>query len=270
MLYREGDCGSVRSNTTKNRSRIATFTSIGEISRELEKSASGPGRGNKSSPTAGKPFKKQTLATAGLTKSVAHRCEKIANIPEEKFEEVIEKAKAEKKPITYADVEKAVKQKDKTESLRQAKQARCIQSSSEVKNNPPLIRNQHYIAEKKDKGEPISSRELIKDELKANPSHSDRWIAKGLGVHQTTVGTIRKELEQSGEVSNLDTSIGSDGRVYPRKRNHRADVFGMLYRTGNCRGCWITPKENRRENRTLRRNGNDFQNGAKCQFHRRF
>jgi len=64
---------------------------IGEISRELEKGHK-VGQGIDVQLPTGGTLKKQTLATAGLTKSVAHRCEKIANIPEEKFEEVIEQA----------------------------------------------------------------------------------------------------------------------------------------------------------------------------------
>ena len=61
-------------------------------------------------------------------------------------------------------------------------------------------------------------RELIRDQLKATPEQSDRQIAKALGVHQSTVGTQRKELEQSGQLSKLDTSKGTDGKEYPRKR----------------------------------------------------
>ena len=60
---------------------------IGEISAPLDKGA-GPGRG-KTIPSGGKPFKTQPLKQAGLTTSVANRCEKIADIPEEKFESII-------------------------------------------------------------------------------------------------------------------------------------------------------------------------------------
>ena len=48
--------------------------------------------------------KREILKTAGVSKDVVNRSEKIADIPEEKFEAVI--AEAKEKPITYADVEK--------------------------------------------------------------------------------------------------------------------------------------------------------------------
>lgn len=63
----------------------------------------------------------------------------------------------------------------------------------------------------------IQKQELIKAQLRETPERSDRQIARDLGVHQSTVGTQRKKLEQSGQVSKLDTSIGADGKEYPRK-----------------------------------------------------
>ena len=47
-------------------------------------------------------------------------------------------------------------------------------------------------------------RGLIREQLKETPEKSDRQIAKDLGVHQSTVGTQRKILEKSGQVSKLD------------------------------------------------------------------
>lgn len=60
-------------------------------------------------------------------------------------------------------------------------------------------------------------RELIRQQLKETPEKSDRQIAKALGVHQSTVGTQRRSMENSGQVSKLDTSTGADGKRYPRK-----------------------------------------------------
>lgn len=60
-------------------------------------------------------------------------------------------------------------------------------------------------------------RELIREQLRETPEKSDRQIARDLGVHQSTVGTQRKELEECGQVSKLDTSTGADGKQYPRK-----------------------------------------------------
>lgn len=59
--------------------------------------------------------------------------------------------------------------------------------------------------------------ELIRQQLKDTPEKSDRQIAAGLGVSPTTVGTARRELEDTGQVSKLDTSTGTDGKTYPRQ-----------------------------------------------------
>lgn len=59
-------------------------------------------------------------------------------------------------------------------------------------------------------------RDLIAQQLLETPEISDRQIAKSLGVSPTTVGTTRKSLN-SDQVSKLDTSIGADGKLYPRK-----------------------------------------------------
>jgi|GEM_PF-630847 len=59
--------------------------------------------------------------------------------------------------------------------------------------------------------------ELIRQQLQETPEKSDRQIAVGLGVSPTTVGTTRKELIDSNHLSKLDTSIGSDGKEYPRQ-----------------------------------------------------
>ena len=71
------------------------------------------------------------------------------------------------------------------------------------------IARRHLTSEQK--------RELIRDQLKATPEQSDRQIAKSLGVSPTTTGTIRHEMENSGQLSKLDTSKGADGKSYPRK-----------------------------------------------------
>lgn len=60
-------------------------------------------------------------------------------------------------------------------------------------------------------------RELIRQQLKETPEKSDRKIAAGLGVSQTTVGTQRKSMEEIGQLSKLDSSIGLDGKERPRQ-----------------------------------------------------
>jgi DNA-binding Lrp family transcriptional regulator len=58
-------------------------------------------------------------------------------------------------------------------------------------------------------------RERIARELKRDPQQSDRTIAKATGASPSTVGTERKEQEQIGVVSKLDTRIGKDGVAQP-------------------------------------------------------
>jgi len=67
----------------------------------------------------------------------------------------------------------------------------------------------HLTAEQK--------RELIAKLLKATPEKSDRQIAETAKASPTTVGTVRAKLEQTGEVSKLDTRIGADGVAQPAK-----------------------------------------------------
>lgn len=42
---------------------------------------------------------------------------------------------------------------------------------------------------------------------------SNRQIASAIGVHHVTVGTIRKEMESTGEIHQSDFRIGQDGRT---------------------------------------------------------
>ena len=58
-------------------------------------------------------------------------------------------------------------------------------------------------------------RELIADQIEETPERSNRWIAKQLGVHHSTVGAVRGEMQSVGGFSQLDHRIGNDGKVYP-------------------------------------------------------
>jgi DNA-binding Lrp family transcriptional regulator len=60
-------------------------------------------------------------------------------------------------------------------------------------------------------------RGLIRAKLLADPSQSDRSVAAAIGVSATTVGAVRRELEQAGKVSKLDTRVGRDGVAQPAK-----------------------------------------------------
>jgi DNA modification methylase len=58
-------------------------------------------------------------------------------------------------------------------------------------------------------------RELIGDQLLETPERSNRWIAKQLGVHHATVGSVRGQLQAGGQIVQLDRTMGADGKVYP-------------------------------------------------------
>ena len=59
--------------------------------------------------------------------------------------------------------------------------------------------------------------ELIREQLRETPEKSDRQMAGSLNVSPTTVGTIRRQMEDEGQLSKLDSSIGADGKERPRQ-----------------------------------------------------
>ena len=60
-------------------------------------------------------------------------------------------------------------------------------------------------------------RELICQQLRETPEKSDRQIAAGLGVSHVTVAARRNELERTGQIDQLKTNIGADGKERPRQ-----------------------------------------------------
>jgi hypothetical protein len=76
------------------------------------------------------------------------------------------------------------------------------------------LRRRHLTAEQK--------RETIAKLIKAQPEKPDLQIAKTVKASPTTVGTVRRELEAKGDVSNLETRTDTKGRRQPaRKRSLR-------------------------------------------------
>jgi DNA-binding Lrp family transcriptional regulator len=68
-------------------------------------------------------------------------------------------------------------------------------------------------------------RGIIEKLLKANPERSDRQIAEVAKVSHPHVGKVRAEMEKTGDVETVSTSIDSRGRKQPRQRGkHAADV----------------------------------------------
>jgi hypothetical protein len=72
------------------------------------------------------------------------------------------------------------------------------------------VHRRHLTAEQK--------RKLIADLIKANPGRSDRQIAAEVGSNRTTAGAVRRELEEAGDVSMIDTRIDSKGRHQPANK----------------------------------------------------
>ena len=61
-------------------------------------------------------------------------------------------------------------------------------------------------------------RGLIREQLIETPELSDRQIAAGLSVNNSTVSRIREKLVKTGDVLQCDTSIDTLGREQPRVR----------------------------------------------------
>ena len=76
------------------------------------------------------------------------------------------------------------------------------------------MHRRHLTAEQK--------RELVANLIKANPRKSDRQIAAEVGSNRTTAGVVRRELEEAGHVSKIDTRIDSQGRQQPASKPERA------------------------------------------------
>ena len=64
---------------------------------------------------------------------------------------------------------------------------------------------------------------LIAESLKADPQLSNREHARRTGASDPTVGTVRREMEQRGEVQKFSTSIGGDGKSYPASQPPRPE-----------------------------------------------
>ena len=59
-------------------------------------------------------------------------------------------------------------------------------------------------------------REIIEAQLKETPTISSRAIAARFGVHHSTVSGVRKRLEGTGEISQLEKTEGRDGKLRPK------------------------------------------------------
>src|SRR4051794_30523703 len=61
-------------------------------------------------------------------------------------------------------------------------------------------------------------RQLIADQLHETPDRSNRLLAKQLGVHHATVAAVRSSLEGTGQIIQLERTVGADGKSRPATR----------------------------------------------------
>jgi hypothetical protein len=64
-------------------------------------------------------------------------------------------------------------------------------------------------------------REVVAKLLEANPDRSNRSIARVAKVDDKTVGAVRRELEATAEIPQLDKRTGKDGKARPAKATTR-------------------------------------------------
>ena len=60
-------------------------------------------------------------------------------------------------------------------------------------------------------------RAIIAEQLRETPGRSNRWIAKSLGVNHETVAAVRRSMEATGGIRQLDRTQGADGKVRPAR-----------------------------------------------------
>jgi hypothetical protein len=80
------------------------------------------------------------------------------------------------------------------------------------------VRRRHLTAEQK--------RDLIARLLKLQPESSNRQIAKTATADHKTVGSVRSELEATGEIPQLDKTVGADGKS--RKQKPKEQVASAM------------------------------------------
>jgi len=94
-------------------------------------------------------------------------------------------------------------------------------------------------------------RELIADQLKETPERSSRWIAKMLGVHHTTVSSVRAEMTSTGEFSQLDRTLGQDGKYRPAVKVLKAIARSSVERKGRIEAATLIHGDCRKELKKL-------------------
>jgi hypothetical protein len=65
---------------------------------------------------------------------------------------------------------------------------------------------------------PKQKRDLIAKVLTLTPEKSNRAVAKTIGVDHKTVAAVRADAERTGEIPQLNTTTGTDGKSRPAKK----------------------------------------------------
>src|SRR5262249_37587000 len=69
---------------------------------------------------------------------------------------------------------------------------------------------------------PEQRREIIATLLKADPTQSNREVAEQAKASHHTVGDVRTELEATGQIAQLETTIGADGKKRKTKKGGKS------------------------------------------------
>jgi hypothetical protein len=88
-------------------------------------------------------------------------------------------------------------------------------------------------------------RQLVADQLRETPDRSNRWVGKQMGVHHATVAAVRAEMVATGQIIQLERTVGEDGKARPAIRQpqvvhrspaeRRARIEAVTLIQGDCR-----------------------------------
>ena len=70
---------------------------------------------------------------------------------------------------------------------------------------------------------------LIAEQLRETPEWSDRRIASDLGVDHKTVGSARGRLTATGEIPQMEKTVGADGRARGKQQKLSPDVEALAF-----------------------------------------
>ena len=117
--------------------RIRAKRRLGELTKEIPKTITN--KPTETNPSVGERLtKSEQLKAAGISTQDASRCEKLLDIDESEFEDVIIKAKEDKKPITVTDVEKVVNKKQRKKKQLEKESTSDKQVEFIVTNNQDI------------------------------------------------------------------------------------------------------------------------------------